>query len=347
MKKLFAFLAVFSALLTLSCNKEKNVIGSPKSSVENPSGVLTKAVVDKSPSSFVYVETNDVNPLNALDYYLDDGTPYFDYVCFFSSNIHKTTVGSEVQPTLYFNPELTPYLYSNGSLITTYTDPFHEQDQEAILCVLGDWVELGLSNMNTTQQTQFATILAYVVNQCGFDGVAFDDEYSGTNAVISGSYSNIITQFKSLCPYKKVFVFDWGGTGYISTTASSYIKDAQHGYFNYYLPVSYCNIPGIGASQWSSLSIQLGSTYSSSAITTLKNRATSTANAGYNQIMFFNLRARCSNVDTNAVDPSPVLDAVAEGAYWGNLDTPTGGCRAQLPAVSGGYTVTYAMATAN
>lgn len=346
MKKLFAFLAVISALLTLSCNKAENVISSPKLSVEKPSGVLTKAVVDKSPSSFVYVETNDVNPLNALDYYLDDGTPYFDYVCFFSSNIHKETIEStgEVRPTLYLNPELTPYLCNNGSPITTYTEPFHEQDQEVILGVLGDWVGLGLSNMSSTQQYQFAYILCCVVTQCGFDGVLFDDEYSGSNSIVNGSYSGIITYFKQLCPNKKVFVFDWGGSGSISSTASSYIKDAQHGYFNYYLPLSYCNIPGIGASQWSSLSIQLGNTYSTSAITTLKNRATSTYNAGYDQIMFFNLRAICSNVDNNAVDPSPVLDAVAEGAQWGNLDTVIGGCRAKLTPVSGGCTITYDMA---
>ena len=32
--------------------------------------------------------------------------------------------------------------------------------------------------MNDTQTTQFAQILAYVVDRYGLDGIGFDDEYS-------------------------------------------------------------------------------------------------------------------------------------------------------------------------
>ncbi|MBR5402937.1 MAG: glycosyl hydrolase family 18, partial [Bacteroidales bacterium] len=109
MKKNYVFLAATAVLITFSCQKEENVIVSSEPAISQSVGVLTKGVGEKTPTTFVYVETNDVNPLNAMDYWLNDGTTFFDYVCFFSANIHATTVSSGVtQPTIYLNPELTP-----------------------------------------------------------------------------------------------------------------------------------------------------------------------------------------------------------------------------------------------
>ena len=44
--------------------------------------VKTRAYGDKTPKVTIYVETNDVNPLNAGDYMLSDGTAYADIVEF-------------------------------------------------------------------------------------------------------------------------------------------------------------------------------------------------------------------------------------------------------------------------
>lgn len=338
MKKYCAIILFFAALLAFSCSKKESTPAIFGHEELQATSLATRAVGSKTPSTFVYVETNDVNPLNAMYYYLADDTPFFDYVCFFSSNIHKTTVGTQVQPTLYFNPELTPYVCNNGSPVTTYTDAIHENGQEAILGVLGDWDGLGLSNMDATQQYQFAYILCCVVTQCGFDGVLFDDEYSGTDSVISGSYTGIISYFKQLCPTKKVFVFDWGGTEYISSSVASLIEDVHHGYFGYYLPVSYCDTPGIGASQWSPISLLLGNTYSTNALNTIQSWAAQAVNDGYDQIMFFNLRTYCE------VNPLPVLNKIATGAGYPTPVIYDGECTAQLTPVSGGCTITYDMA---
>lgn len=335
MKKLFLIFAAVAALAFYSCSKEQEVFKANDSVSPKTTTVITKGVGDREPSTFVYVETNDVNPLNAMDYWLDDGTTYFDYVGFFAANIHKEDVGDEVRPTLYLNPELTPYLCNNGSPVTAYTDSLRNNGQSPILCVLGDWVGLGLSNMNSTQQYQFAYILCCVVNQCGFDGVLFDDEYSGTNAIVSGSYSGIISYFKQLCPDKLVFVFDWGGTSYISSTAAGEIDFAHHGYFGYYVPYYYSNITGMDASRWSPISLELSTAYSSS---TIQSQAANAVSGGYGQIMFFNLRT------INDVNPIPTLTYIANGAGWETPVTCTGGNRTQPSAVTGGCTITYEMA---
>lgn len=337
MKKYYAFIAAMAALVTFSCNKLEVVNETSSPSASQPKGIMTKGVDEKEPSVFVYVETNDVNPLNAMDYCFSNNDTFFDYVGFFAANIHTTTVNNVIQPTLYLNPELCPYLCDNGSPVTTYTDSLHAKNQEAILCVLGDWANFGLSTMNATQAYQFAYILCCVVTQCGFDGVLFDDEYSGTNTIVTDSYSNIIIYFKQLCPDKKVFVFDWGGTSYISSTAAALIDYVHHGYFGYYLSNAYSNIPGIGVDRWSPISLLLGQTYTS-ALSTIQTWAGNAANAGYGQIMLYNLREK------NDVDPLPVLNAIAAGAGWSTPVTCSNGNRSQLSPVSGGCTITYDMA---
>lgn len=342
MKKYFAFIAAIAALVTVSCNKQEVVTETSSTSLSQPKGIMTKGVGEKEPSVFVYVETNDVNPLNAMDYYLSNGDTFFDYIGFFAANIHKETVQvnneSEERPTLYLNPELTPYLCNNGSPVTTYTDAIRNNGQSPILCVLGDWVGLGVSNMNSTQQYQLAYILCCVVNQCGFDGVLFDDEYSGSNTIVNGSYSGVITYFRQLCPDKLIFVFDWGGTSSISSTAAGEIDYAHHGYFNYYVPYTYSNISGMDVARWSPISLLLGQTYNNSALSTIQTWAGNAANAGYGQIMLFNLRSRCD------VDPLPVLNKIAAGAGWPTPVTCTDGCRSPLTPITGGYTITYDMA---
>lgn len=338
MKRHFVFLAAIAALVTISCNKSEIVPISSDQDMVKTTSLETKAIGDRKPTTFVYVETNDVNPLNAMNYYLADDNPIFDYVCFFASNIHKETVNNEVRPTLYLNPELCPYLCNNGSPVTTYTTEIHNNGQEAILAVLGDWQGIGLSNMNTTQQYQFAYILCCVVTQCGFDGVLFDDEYSGTNSVVSGSYSGIISYFKQLCPNKKVFVFDWGGTSYISSTAAALIDYVHHGYFGYYLSNTYCNITGISVGYWSPISLQLGQTYSATELSTIQTWAYNAKQSGYGQIMFYNLR------EYNDVNPLPVLNAIATGAGWNTPVIFDGSDYPQLDPVTGGCTITYDMA---
>ncbi len=47
----------------------------------------------------VYVETNDVNPLNAIDYILVVLEKFIDILELFAANIHKETSDGQVRPT--------------------------------------------------------------------------------------------------------------------------------------------------------------------------------------------------------------------------------------------------------
>jgi len=330
--------AGLTATILFSCNKVENATEVIEANAVSSHKVVTKAFGDKTPSILCYVETNDVNPLNARCCRLPGGEPFVDCVVLFSANIHKTTVSGATQPTLYFNPELTPIMQG----YSTYIQPLQNDGINVLLGVLGDWVSLGLSNMTTTQAEQFATILAYTVDTYGLDGVSFDDEYSGTNSIVSGSYSTIINKYRALRPNDIIHVFDWGGTSYISSTAAAEIDYAGHGYFYYYYyrPYSYSNITGMDADRWSPISLQLGTTYTTAQLSTITSNVADAVDDEYGNILLFNLR-KCSDVC-----PKPVFQAIADGADWGDLycleideDKPS--------PVSGGYTITYAMATAN
>jgi len=65
--------------------------------------------------SAIYVETNDVNPLNAGGYKLPDGTAYADIVEFFAANLNKEIVNGVVRPTLYLNDKMTNLLENGGA----------------------------------------------------------------------------------------------------------------------------------------------------------------------------------------------------------------------------------------
>lgn len=329
--------ATIATLMVFSCEKAMNAPINEET-IAPSHQVLTKAAGDKTPSILCYVETNDVNPLNALCCRMPDGEPFIDYVVLFASNIHSTTVNNETQPTLYYNPQLTPIMDDPS----TYIQPLQDDGQKVLLGVLGDWAGLGLANMTITQAQQFATILAYAVGEAGLDGVSFDDEYSGSNTVNNYSYSTIISYYRQLRPNDIIHVFDWGGTYSISSTAAATINYAGHGYFyyNYFVPYTYSSIPGMTAARWSPISLNLGATFSTSQLSTISSAAASAGNGGYGQIQLFNLR-KCDDVC-----PKPVFQAIADGLDWGTLycnvvseDKPT--------PVPGGEVITYAMATAN
>ena len=90
MKKSFKLMVAFvmGASMLFSCQQADE----PMIDKGQESALKTRAYGDKTPTVTIYVETNDVNPLNAGDYKLPDGTPYADIVELFASNIHKRTV---------------------------------------------------------------------------------------------------------------------------------------------------------------------------------------------------------------------------------------------------------------
>ena len=183
MKKTFKLMAalVMGAGMMFSCQQAEE----PTMDKAQEPVVKTRAYGDKTPTVTIYVETNDVNPLNAGDYKLPNGKPYADIVEFFASNIHKRTVNGVVEPTLYLNDKMTNLLENGGA--ATYVAGLQAKGIKVVLTILPNWQNIDFTSLNDTQADQLATILAYAVNKYGLDGIGFDNEYGGTVTSVSGS----------------------------------------------------------------------------------------------------------------------------------------------------------------
>lgn len=333
MKTVFKSAAYVVALVSIfACNKISELQTVEVSTSLPP---ITKTIGQKTPVMAVYVETNDVNPLNAGDYYFaDNDQTFIDILELFAANIHKETVNGQVRPTLYLNDKLTNVLENGG--VATYVSPLQTMGISVLLTILGDHQGIGVANMNETQAEQFGTILAAVVKHYGLDGIGFDDEHSDytPGTVNNTSYSQIITKLHQLMPTGKLItVFDWGFTNTINSTAASYIDYAYHGYFGSYVTSS--NITGMNKERWSPVSFNLGNYISP---TTAQNFATSAKNNGYGAMMCFNLRTR------NDSDALPVFQAFSNGAYGGRTVAcvENGGNRSRdAVIVPTGFTITY------
>ena len=327
--KPYKFLCLLS-LLTAACTD--GVL--PASDTD--SGPQTRAYGDKTPKIMVYVETNDTNPLNAGDYYLADGKPVIDLVEFFAANVHKRTVNGVVEPTLYLNPELTRLLEPDPAAPDStgwhkYVKPLQAKGIKVLVTVLGDWQGIGVANMNSTQTTQFAAILAHVVEKYHLDGLGFSDHYGNYAYTVSTSYSEIITKLRALMPADKLItVMEWGNTGTISREAVGCIDYMYHGYWGPTI-FNMSSSTGIDKAHWSPMSLNLGVPAIPSS---LRNNSARTAANGYGMICNFNLRR------SSETDPLRVFEAYAQGAYNATV-TCDGGDRPQdWQFVSGGLTIT-------
>ena len=332
-KFFFASLAAVAGML-ISCNKEMT----PSVQDTDETTTMTKAYGDKTPVVTAYIETNDTNPLNAGDYFDENGEPFFDIVELFASNIHKETVNGQVRPTLYLNDKLTPVLEGTG--VTTYVRPLQEVGIKVLLTVLGDWQGVGVANMNDTQAEQFATILAYAVGKYGLDGIGFDDEYANySGSLVSGSFGNIITKLHAKLPADKLItVFAYGYTNQINSAAGALI---DYAYTNFTYWNGTPGISGITKGRWAPIALNLGNTYSSSTLNTIRSNSKKAKDEGYGAIMTFNLRR------SSEVDPMPVLQAISDGIGCGELSCDNGNRARTAGSVSTGYTLTYSEATGN
>lgn len=334
MKTKFFFASLVAATgMLISCNKEMTP------SVQNTDDTtpMTKVCPGLTPIVAAYIEVNDTNPLNAGDYFCDNGYPFFDIVELFASNIHKETIGTQVRPTLYLNDKLTPVLENGG--VDTYVRPLQELGIKVLLTVLGDWQGIGVANMNDTQAEQFATILAYAVEKYGLDGIGFDDEYANySGSLVPGSFGNIITKLRAKMPADKLItVFAYGnvGSSQINSAAGALI---DYAYTNFRSWNSIIGIAGVTKDRWAPSAYNLGYSQSTSTVQSYAQRAKA---EGYGAIMTFNLR-RASDVN-----PMPTLQAIATGIGCGVLSCDDGDRARDAGSVSTGYTITYAEATGN
>ena len=134
--------------------------------------LLASKVSDKKIRNICYFEVNDVNPLNALEYVLEDGQPFFDAVVLFAGNINWN--GSSERVYMKANPNVQALFDNSESLL----QPLRKKGIKVLLGILGNHDAAGLAGLTDYGCQEFAKELAQYCVDYQLDGVAFDEEYS-------------------------------------------------------------------------------------------------------------------------------------------------------------------------
>lgn len=145
--------------------------------------------VDKTRKNLAILEVNDVNPLSVLEVKFTDGTPFFDGVVLFSSNIQYNADGNYVE--LYHNPNVQTLLEQRD----TYIKPLQDAGIEVYLSILGNHTPAWVSNLLPATAELFAAQVANAVKEYHLDGVFLDDEYRGTYS--AGEYEELFYPYST------------------------------------------------------------------------------------------------------------------------------------------------------
>ena len=207
---LFAMAATMSVAFA-SCNSSEKLATNDQDALRELQP-MTRAVGPKTPKLTVYIETNDVNPLNAKEYRFCGTTEeVIDHVILFASNIRGVPSAQSV--SLYHNPNQT-YILNHAS---TLIQPLQQKGIKVLLGLLGDHQGVGFANLTPDMIEDFAQDVASCVNTYGLDGVDFDDEYAdywnAGNYLPSPSgaiYGALVEKVKQLLPGKLVTAFRFG-----------------------------------------------------------------------------------------------------------------------------------------
>lgn len=250
----------------------------------------------------VYIEVNDINPLNAGSYYMD-GAPFYDMAIIFAANIRGTGTAATDMPLLYNNENVQAILNNTAK----YIKPLQDKGIKVLYSILGDHTGLGVANMNDAQIANFATQVKNTLETYNLDGVDIDDEWAkyGTNGYPNAngtSYGKLIDALRSTLPADKLItVFHIGNDNFTAAQAAK----LDYGWYAYFNASAFGSNPysGFPNSKWSAQAINLNTINSASTVTATSNKSRL---QGMGAIMTYNLR------NTSA---TATLTAIAKGAY--------------------------------
>ncbi|QIU97583.1 endo-beta-N-acetylglucosaminidase [Bacteroides faecium] len=278
-----------------ACSNEEELVNNEQS---NAQAVTTRTATGIK--NIVYIEVNDINPLNAGSYTMNDAS-FFDAAIIFAANIR----GNGDNVVLYNNPNVQAVLSGKAK----YIEPLQAKGIKVLLSILGDHTGLGVANMTDAQVESFATQLANAVNTYGLDGIDFDDEWAeyGKNGYPSGStgsFSKLITALRDKMPADKwITVFNYGYASELSSVADK-INYGMNAFFG-----SYDSYPAFGMTKakWAAYAINLNA-YNSSYY--VGKYAAQTATDGMGAICLYDLR------DTSA---QSTLNTIASKAFGSSV----------------------------
>lgn len=178
---------------------------------------LVMKKMERDIKNVCYFEVNETNPLNALEYVLEDGTPFFDSVILFAANINYNSAEDVVY--LHNNPNVQALLDNTE----TYLQPLRKAGIKVYLGLLGNHDAAGLAQLSDWGAKEWAKEVANACKKYKLDGVNLDDEYSGSpisgNRWFTGRSSSAAARLmyelkqalKKKCPWPtEVSHYDYG-----------------------------------------------------------------------------------------------------------------------------------------
>lgn len=289
---------------------------------------LVSKKLPKQIKNVVYLEVNNTNPLNLLEYKLEDGSPFFDVVILFAANINYD--GEQDIVYLHNNPNVQALLDETE----VYLQPLRKAGMEVQLGLLPNHTPAGLVNLSEVGAEMFATDVANACNQYKLDGASLDEEYREGwsdsylfNPKAGATYLcyQLKKQFKDICGREdmKISVFDYGydWNSYTDTegtlhTPSQYVDFYVANYGGSTSPKE-----GFTMANCSGMSIEcnlgIGSVNEESA-RRMKEQ-------GYGWLMWFAFHPQNGGgLSNNSYRADPMIKAVARGFYDQELQEPTG-----------------------
>ena len=277
----------------------------------------------------VYIEVNDCNPLNLLEYNLEDGTPFFDAVILFAANINYDAKNDVVY--LHNNPNVQALLDESD----VYLQPLRKKGIKVYLGLLGNHDDAGLAQLSDWGAQEYAKEVAEAVRYYRLDGVNLDDEYSNyypdtnnpwfTNPSAAAGARlcyELKMAMKEACYWPtEVSFFEWGQLWNTPTiqvdgqtiTQSQYLDFAVADYYSYVAPwgdLTYANC--------SAYSVQLN--YGNTIGNTQINRALEN---GYGWIMWFAFDpSGTGGIQNNRAHSMEQFEKVAQGIYGHSMAQP-------------------------
>ena len=287
---------------------------------------LVKKKLPKEIKNVVYLEVNNTNPLNLLEYKLEDGTPFFDVAILFAANINYDGENDIVY--LHNNPNVQALLNETE----VYIQPLREAGIEVQLGLLPNHTPAGLLNLSVAGAQMFAADVANACAQYGLDGCSMDEEYrSGSsnsdlfNPPTSGMYLcyELKKAFEEQCDWPcQISVFDFGWSWSMNGVPDGYTAGDLVDFHvaNYYGASS--PQEGMTLKDCSGKSIECNRGYECDLTET---EARQMKENGYGWCMWFAFHPQVGGgLTNNAPRIDPLIEAAARGFYDQELQEPTG-----------------------
>ena len=122
----------------------------------------------------VWIEVNNTNPLNMLQFETEDGHLLIDHLVLFAYNINYDAEKGKVY--CFANPQCQYILDHYNEIVR----PLRERGIKVFISVLGNHDVSGLAQLSDAGARAFAQEMKALCEGYGFDGVNYDDEYSNS-----------------------------------------------------------------------------------------------------------------------------------------------------------------------